>query len=209
MKIKVLFEGRHDNHYLEDGNGYDIFPLYSSSTLILGKKKILVDTGDISSVDKLLDSLKKEGLTPDEIDFLVLTHFHLDHCSNVYLFKNSEIVTCSAVRFPSGKARILKNFPSGYVAGVEIMKTPGHTLDSISVIAGDAICAGDAVRENHIRNKRIPKYRSGEMYLGSLKKIFNLSKIKKIIPGHGKVIEGDNLNELREIVNNLTLKNVF
>ncbi len=36
--------------------------------------------------------LRGEGVTPDEVDYLVLTHLHWDHCANTKLFTNAKIV---------------------------------------------------------------------------------------------------------------------
>jgi len=209
MQIKVLFVGEHQNHYLEDGTGYDIFPLYSSSTLISGSQKILVDTGDLSQQEKLLSSLEKEKISPDEIDFVILTHFHLDHTANIHLFKKAAIIGFHAIRFPDGRARIFKKFPPDYLPNIKIMETPGHTLDCISVLAGDTICVGDAVRADHLYRKKVPKYRSAELYISSMQQIFNLPGVKRIIPGHGEVIEGKLFQDLKAIVNNLTIKDAY
>jgi len=209
MIIKVLFEGRHDNHYLEQG-GYDIFPLYSSSTFAVGEKVVLVDTGDISKKDLLIKKLKEEGLQPKDVDFVIITHFHLDHTSNVHLFPNSQIIAFNAIRFPDGRARIFRKFPENYIPEISILETPGHTLDSISVLINkDTICAGDAIRADHLRREKIPKYRSGEKYLASMKKIFNTKGLKRIIPGHGPVIEGDELVRLKNRVNSLSADDFF
>lgn len=36
--------------------------------------------------------LHGEGVSPDEVDYLVLTHLHWDHCANVKLFSEAKIV---------------------------------------------------------------------------------------------------------------------
>lgn len=36
--------------------------------------------------------LRGEGVTPDEVDYLILTHLHWDHCVNTKLFTNAKIV---------------------------------------------------------------------------------------------------------------------
>jgi len=57
----------------------------SSYTCLLvntGKCRVLVDTGAgrlSSSTGKLLDNLKNEGITPDDIDLVILSHAHPDH----------------------------------------------------------------------------------------------------------------------------------
>jgi N-acyl homoserine lactone hydrolase len=35
--------------------------------------------------------LESKGLTPDDVDVVILTHMHWDHCQNTDLFRNSRI----------------------------------------------------------------------------------------------------------------------
>lgn len=70
-------------------------------------KNILVDSGmaDISTISErlrvngwggghaaLTAALAAEGLVPDDIDFIVLTHMHFDHADNLDLFPNACVV---------------------------------------------------------------------------------------------------------------------
>ena len=80
-----------------------------------GEKKILVDTGfksvewyrthitespkyfgweiaTRSSEEELLWGLKEVGAKPEDIDIVVNTHLHYDHCAQNYLFKNAEFI---------------------------------------------------------------------------------------------------------------------
>lgn len=57
---------------------------YSRSLFVDGKEKILIDTG---SDPKDLLALKKEF----GIDYIINTHYHIDHTAQNYLFKNAEI----------------------------------------------------------------------------------------------------------------------
>lgn len=59
--------------------GY-VRPLLASSHLIVERgRAAFVDTGTTHSVPRLLDGLAAKGLAPDAVDFLFLTHAHLDH----------------------------------------------------------------------------------------------------------------------------------
>jgi glyoxylase-like metal-dependent hydrolase (beta-lactamase superfamily II) len=35
--------------------------------------------------------LQKEGLAPEDVDYVILTHLHFDHCANIGLFKRAQI----------------------------------------------------------------------------------------------------------------------
>src|SRR5581483_5942504 len=51
-----------------------------------GGKKILVDTAHIGRRQLLVQRLKEMGLSPRDIDVVVLTHAHWDHSLNMDLF---------------------------------------------------------------------------------------------------------------------------
>jgi N-acyl homoserine lactone hydrolase len=70
-----------------------------------GDKTVLVDTGEMSPIqsedrEKAIggpiytfeDGLAKWGLTPADIDVVLHTHLHFDHCENDYKCVNAEIV---------------------------------------------------------------------------------------------------------------------
>ena len=55
-------------------------------TLIEGTKRILVDVAHNGRRQLLMDKLAERGLTPDDIDYVFLTHAHWDHVLNIDLF---------------------------------------------------------------------------------------------------------------------------
>jgi glyoxylase-like metal-dependent hydrolase (beta-lactamase superfamily II) len=59
-----------------DISGYDN---YIATYLILGEKKVLIDIGPRAGVNGRLQSLAEVGVSPEDIDYLVLTHVHIDH----------------------------------------------------------------------------------------------------------------------------------
>jgi len=69
---------------------YRVGPLGSpevlSSYLIIDEKIAVIDCGPSSVVDELLDSVRGCGITPKEIDYLLLTHIHLDHAGGTAAF---------------------------------------------------------------------------------------------------------------------------
>ena len=68
----------------------------ASGTIVLVRdngKNILVDTGNPKDKDKIVQALKKQGLAPDDIDFVIITHFHSDHVGCNYLFSKARFVT--------------------------------------------------------------------------------------------------------------------
>lgn len=203
--IKVLFEGRHKNHHKEGTLNYDIDPLYSSSTLIsVNGKNTLVDTGFVHSKDVLLDTLKKEGLEPSDIDYVINTHYHIDHTYNNFLFKRGFLLTPNAqIDLETGRCSILKHKEGRFMPeGIEIIDTPGHTWDHCSVIYREKektyLVSGDAFREDIVRGYEPVSAEDKTLFLEHLKKILKIADV--IIPGHGRVLEGEVSEELKELI---------
>jgi N-acyl homoserine lactone hydrolase len=147
-----------------------------------GDQKILVDTGEshpIQSADReaaiggkihtFEEGLAQYGLTPADIDIVIHTHLHNDHCENDYKCENARFYVHS-----KELARIHDPHPLDYryledyiaeveedgrieaidedreiVAGVSVMHTPVHTDGGLSVAVqtsgGTAIITGFCV----------------------------------------------------------------
>ncbi len=66
---------------------------WSTITLMtLGSRRILVDTGSLSRRGLLVKAIECKGLACEDIDTVVLTHLHWDHCQNTDLFSNARIL---------------------------------------------------------------------------------------------------------------------
>jgi glyoxylase-like metal-dependent hydrolase (beta-lactamase superfamily II) len=198
MEIIVLLEGIHEDKGPKEGtrvvNSLD--PICSSVTLLKGKNYILVDTGYRGFDEEILARLEKQGLTPDEIDIIFNTHNHFDHCYNNYLFKNAKVIHGQNEFYP----KKLDVFSTITISDVEIIKTPGHYPDHQSILAKTDqtyVIAGDAFREDIIRDEE--KWNSmNSKYVKSAKRILSVADV--IIPGHGRVIQGEILEDLRTIM---------
>ena len=67
-----------DNIYQIDDHLYSI-PKWGSCYLVNEEKKALIDTGPATSVTAVLGGIEKAGVKPEDIDYLIVTHVHLDH----------------------------------------------------------------------------------------------------------------------------------
>ena len=129
------------------------------------KEHILVDTGFTVTVGREMgfemehieDHLKEKlNLTPDDIDIVLYTHLHLDHCCSSGLFKNArhiaqedELETAFSTH-PMAKRffyqpELIKDIKfetvkgdKKIVDGVSVMLTPGHTPGAQSVVVDTA-----------------------------------------------------------------------
>jgi len=50
--------------------------------LISGEKNAIVDTGPSAAIPSLLNALKKIDMNPEDIDYIVFTHIHIDHAGS-------------------------------------------------------------------------------------------------------------------------------
>ena len=145
---------------------------YSTNSLLrVGNHNILIDTGPSSRRAFLYKALQARDLTPDDIDIIILTHMHWDHCQNTDLFKNARVVVnpteIDYARNPNpwdlavaaGMADLMRTMKIDVVSegdtiveGVSVLETPGHTKGHMSVLAevdGEKVLlAGDALPES-------------------------------------------------------------
>jgi len=139
-KVKVLIEG----YAKELKKGW----VASSTTCLItaGKKKIITDPG--CNRKKLLNALKKEGLTTDDIDYVFLSHCHPDHILLAGIFEKAKFVTFDA-SLMYDKDLMLEFDKNVLGKDIEIIETPGHVLEHLSLLVdtpeGKVAIAGDVI----------------------------------------------------------------
>ena len=161
--------------------------------ILTPKEKIIVDTGagELPEKHRTLFNVKRRaeenlkaqlahhGLIPNDIDIVVNTHLHFDHCGNNALFKNAKfIVQADEYRYAfepdrfqqAAYLRELFDVKIDYeltqgerqiANDVFVVPTPGHSIGHQSVIIKtdnkDYVYCGDAAptREN-LERRNIP-----------------------------------------------------
>ncbi len=136
-----------------------------------GDKKILVDTGElrpIQSEDRekniggaiytFEEGLARWGLQPEDIDIVIHTHLHADHCENDYKCVNArffvhekELVTIHdphpldyryvedyIYEIEEGKQIEVVSTDMEIAPGISVMHTPAHTLGGLTVFVDTA-----------------------------------------------------------------------
>jgi glyoxylase-like metal-dependent hydrolase (beta-lactamase superfamily II) len=171
---------------LRDESG-KILDARSSVTLVIsGERKIVVDTGLEGEAKPIERALSGLGFLPEEIDGIVNTHSHPDHCGNNYLFSRAERLS------PLDRQLICP--------GVWTLATPGHSLDSISIVIGPMsqapkkadkapgipiiVIAGDALPTFGNFQKHVPPavHVDRNLAISSMNKILALADT--VVPGH-------------------------
>ena len=115
FSITVIYDNNAYKAGLETGWGF--------SCLIRGTEKaVLFDTGGDGS--KLLANMKKLGISPGEIDMVVLSHIHGDHVGGLtrFLEKNPNVTVFVPESFPGDFKREIKRSGAHVVEVQKSMK---------------------------------------------------------------------------------------
>jgi glyoxylase-like metal-dependent hydrolase (beta-lactamase superfamily II) len=145
----------------------------SVSLIISADLRIVVDSGRTGDEEAILSALASLDIKPEEVDIIINTHSHPDHCGNNHLFPG---------------ARTLAAKDGDVIApGVRVMASPGHSPDSISVIVETdltIVIAGDALPTFGNFQKEVPPALHTDLALAkaSMSKIIEIADI--VVPGH-------------------------
>ncbi|MHB8360101.1 MAG: MBL fold metallo-hydrolase [Thermoplasmataceae archaeon] len=176
-------------------------------TMIEDDKRIIVDTGHFGNRDALVSRMKELDISASDIDVVVLTHLNWDHCLNVDIFKDSEIMlgkdeflygTLSGTK--DDQSESFKNYLShrrlnlvedGQIISehVKILSSPGHTSGHISVAVKETnkltIIAGDSIPNLRSYRRGVPDliFYNLDRSKESIEKIKSMNP-DVIMPGH-------------------------
>ncbi len=67
-------------------SGYHRPMLDAIHLMVEGARAAIIDTGTNHSVPLVLEAMRRKGLGPDQVDYVILTHIHLDHAGGAGLF---------------------------------------------------------------------------------------------------------------------------
>ena len=170
-------------------------------------RRILVDTGSSGRVGALVDALDRRGLTPADIDAVVLTHAHWDHIQILDPFSRAIFHMHPAEldyiknphagdhATPRWTKAVLDRYDVREVTGdtelmpgVSIVEAPGHSAGTIAVAAqttdGIAVVTGDSIQSaevaTHGRNALV--FWNEEQANSSVRRLVELADV--IHPGH-------------------------
>ncbi len=191
-QIKILIQG-----YVREKNGEE----FASSTTTLIQERgvnIIVDPG--MNRGKLVKALKKEKISPQDVDFVFLTHCHLDHVLLAGMFEKAKILDGDDIYSFKGEIKSHQGRIPG--TNVEIIKTPGHSLSHASLLVktekyGLVAAAGDVFWWSDKQKQKIgkksllkhpdPYQQDKKALIKSRGKILKVAEY--IIPGHGKMFK--------------------
>ena len=175
----------------------------------MGNNRILIDTGPASRRNVLYRALESRNLGPEDIDIVILTHMHWDHCQNTDLFSNARVLLhpteMDYARNPNqhdhavatymaeaiGKMKVeLVSEGDRVVDGVSIIETPGHTKGHISILVESGeeklLLAGDAMPDGGTVSRGLPYHIFWDVSDAreSVEKMLHTSQV--FYPGHDR-----------------------
>ena len=168
----------------------------STATLIqTPTKKIIVDPG--CDRKALLAALKKNQISLESIDYVLLTHSHTDHALLCGIFENAKVI--NPVEMYEGSTQT--EYESTFLGNeLEIIQTPGHCQEHCSLVVptkeGIIVVAGDLFwwvedEEQKVDVRKIddahPLETNMAQIIESRKKVLKIADF--IIPGHGKMFK--------------------
>ncbi|CAG5125554.1 unnamed protein product [Candidula unifasciata] len=154
---------------------------------------IVVDTGNPWDRETVVKGLYAQSLNVDDIQYVVCTHAHSDHCGNLNLFTRAVHVVgfdiCRQDQFHLHDFK--QGIPYEIDDDVEIWPTPGHTGSDVSVVVkntnlGTVAITGDLFEcELDLEDPMLWQEQSERPHLQEQSRIDILKAADFIIPGHG------------------------
>lgn len=153
--------------------------------------KIIVDPG--ANKELLLQKLDTKGLHIEDIDYVFLTHLHLDHSLLMGIFPKAKIITHEAITDGDKGELVPALIPD---TDISVIKTPGHEYAGASLLVptdkGRVGIVGDVFwfesEEQKLDIDASDDFATDmEMLKKSRQEVLHLCDW--IIPGHGKMMQ--------------------
>jgi glyoxylase-like metal-dependent hydrolase (beta-lactamase superfamily II) len=178
-EVHVLFEG-----YIGD---------HTACTVALirdGAVTIVWDPGMVPSQGVILEPLGRHGVEPADVTDVILSHHHPDHTLNAGLFPRARVHDHWA--YYQGDLWVDRDCDGFAVSpSVALTRTPGHTADCLTVLAGTA---EGVVALTHLwwfesGPDEDPYATDPESLHASRERILEVADI--VVPGHGGMFRPD------------------
>lgn len=178
-EVKILIQGYTSADTAESGEEK------TCPTITLVKDKdivMVVDPGVLEDQKILVDKLKEEGLTIDDINIVCITHSHIDHYRNIGMFPKAKTLEYYGL----WQGQTVEDWQEQFTDDIRIIKTPGHDYSSITLLVKTgqgtvAICGDVFWKENSPEDD--PYASNKEELKQSREKVLEMADY--IIPGHG------------------------
>lgn len=189
-----------------------------------GSCKMMFDTAGPGKRIEVRRRLQEIGIDANEINMLILSHFHYDHVYNCDYFPKARIIMhqvesdwvsgnpdnyaipphfYSAIQ-KTGRLELIKR-DEEIIPGIETLLVPGHTPGGMALVLRDpnmpvTVVAGDAVKNiAELADGKVPTAWNSAASAQSIKKIRNIAEV--VIPGHDRILQitGDKIVALTKL----------
>ncbi|MBU1201581.1 MAG: MBL fold metallo-hydrolase [Nanoarchaeota archaeon] len=179
-EVKVLIKG-----YTSADSGGE----KTCATISLVRDKgvvMVVDPGVLEDQQMIVDALKKEGLSVDDVNIVCITHSHIDHYRNIGMFPKAKTLEYYGL----WDKNTVNDWNTQFTKDIKIVKTPGHNYDCITLFVKTkkgvvAICGDVFWKENF---PVTDPYASNNEKLKESRKIV-LEGSDFIVPGHADMFK--------------------
>jgi len=148
------------------------------------RNAIIIDP-ELSQLDNYLALAAKEGL---RIHYLLDTHTHADHFSATQILaKQLQIPVIMHRSSPAPFVNIHVDDGEMIIIGklrLEILHTPGHTIDSICIKIEDRVLTGDTLLLSGTGRTDLPGGDPGQLYDSLFGRLLKLDPETKVFPAH-------------------------
>jgi hydroxyacylglutathione hydrolase len=178
--------------------------------VITGKPGIIIDPGNPAYVISLVNNMRQDGVSPEEIGTIVNTHLHIDHCSGNESFK--KLSGAKIALHPVQKenyrfivvdgARLFGMEPEGFTEDevlegghltfdgidLEMIPAPGHSPECICFYekSNKWLICGDVIFEMNTGRVDLPGG-DAEKLKKSIEALSRL-EVEYLLPGHMGVV---------------------
>ncbi|MFA6410332.1 MAG: MBL fold metallo-hydrolase [Candidatus Buchananbacteria bacterium] len=175
-QVKILIEGFTS---AENGDGQTC----PTITLVRdGNLVMVIDPGVLENQQILIDALVKEDLKISDINYVFITHSHLDHYRNIGMFADAKTIEYFGI-WDKGECQ---DRLEQLTDDLKIIQTPGHNYDALSLLvkteAGIVAVVGDVFWQQNLPAVD-PYATDSEKLTESRQKVLALADY--IVPGHG------------------------
>jgi glyoxylase-like metal-dependent hydrolase (beta-lactamase superfamily II) len=188
-EVKILVEGCTNADSVEETGEEKTRP---TITLVRDKNLVMVvDPGVLENQKVLVDALAKENLAVKDVNFVFITHSHIDHYRNAGMFPDAKIIEY----FGIWEKLTVKNWAEDFTENIKIIHTPGHDVSAISLLVKTdngvvAICGDVFWKENYPQNPHDDAFASNPERLRESREAV-LKMADFVIPGHGPMYKND------------------
>ena len=184
----------------------------SNSYIIEDGVRILVDPGHHDHLRDLVELMSEDGFELRDVDWIIVTHAHVDHCGSVHEIQKKYGVRVAMHederQYMQAQMRLAPRLlglsftpftvdhwfkgdegPCFGDLGLKILHTPGHTPGSISIYSPDQkyLLTGDLIFEGGVGRTDLGG--DADLLVKSIERVSRL-EAEMLLPGHGPIIVG-------------------